>query len=185
MKTIRVAGVLATALVLGLVSAGTSSADPVANPGQWWHSTNLGKTAGPGGIAAPLFYQPAQACFGSTGWIGANFDRSLFANQANKTRAHVHGTTTWTFWITFDPDGLGPHDYEGQVTLNVNTFVAANPNYSTSPYYQGYNEYVLRVDMTPVGGGSTIPMNWPIQIWVAWSPDYTIPNIGLGIPTCA
>jgi hypothetical protein len=177
---VKPVSVAIVAAVACLAVATPALGDPVMNPGQPWHSTQFTKADFTATIGYPLVYSPAQACFGTQGWIGADFSASLFANQADPTSAHVRGTLTMTFWVRLDPAGVPPNSYEGHATLAVNDFVVASQFVD-----QGYIEYPLRVDMVPAGGGSAIPVIFPVQVWVAWGQTYTVVSVGLGQESCA
>jgi hypothetical protein len=177
---VKPVSVAIVAAVACLAVASPALGDPIVNPGQPWHSTHFTKSGFTSTIGYPLFYSPAQPCFGTEGWIGADFSGSLFANQADPTSAHVMGTVTMTFWVRFNLGGQPPNSYEAQATLAVNDFVVASQFVD-----QGYIEYPMPVDMVPAGGGSAIPVIFPVQIWVAWSPDWTVATASIGQESCA
>ena len=126
----------------------------------------------------PLIFSPAQACFGSDGWISADYSGEARANRAGDDRAHVKATVSVHTRVS--PDGFPPNTYEGNATVDVSGWIVADqfPD-------QGYLEVPVRIDMIPAGGGGPIAVIWPVQVWAYWGPGFFGISVSSGLETCA
>ena len=126
----------------------------------------------------PLVSSPASECFGSVGWISADYSGEARARRTGPNKAHVKATVFVAPRVS--PDGLPPNTYEGHATVEINGTVVADefPD-------QGYIEVPVRIDMIPTGGGTPIPVIWRVQLWVYWGPDFIGVSASQGLETCA
>jgi hypothetical protein len=161
---------LVAAAALAVVVQSSRAFDPPPNfSPMWWHSEpNVSRWVGSAGGGMPLYWAPlpcASAPDGSWALLNST-DARLFASYP-QGNAHVNGEMTLSASITNNGTVL---DQSTPVSLKVNDRIPSPP---------GYVEYQVQFDLTPVGGGPTFQVTWPVQVW--GSP----PAIGIGVPHCS